>query len=122
MIQYFYRLYSTESYFTVLAMFLYVRCMYAQSCPICETPWTVACQTPLSMGFPRQEYWSGLQFSSPGDLPDPGLKPISPATPIFAGRFFSTSTTWEVPVAVQFSSVQFSQSCPTLCDPITAAH
>ena len=43
------------------------------------TPWTVACQTPLSMGFPRQEYWSGLPFLSPGDLPDPGVKPGSPA-------------------------------------------
>ena len=38
-------------------------------------PWTVACQAPLSMGFFRQEYWRGLQFSSPGDLPDPGLNP-----------------------------------------------
>ena len=42
------------------------------------TPWTVAHQTPLSMGFPRQEYWSGLPFPSPGDLPDPGIKPRSP--------------------------------------------
>ena len=39
------------------------------------TPWTVACQAPLSMGFPRQEYWSGLPFPSPGDLPNPGIKP-----------------------------------------------
>ena len=38
------------------------------------TPWTVACQAPLSMGFSRQEYWSGLVFSSPGDLPDPGIE------------------------------------------------
>ena len=43
------------------------------------TPWTVAHQIPLSMGFPRQEYWSRLPFSSPGDLPDPGIKPWSPA-------------------------------------------
>ena len=42
------------------------------------TPWTVACQVPLSLGFSRQEYWSGLPFSSPGDLPDPGIKPGSP--------------------------------------------
>ena len=42
------------------------------------TPWTVACQAPLSMGFPRQEYWSGLPFPSPGDLPDPGIEPRSP--------------------------------------------
>ena len=43
------------------------------------TPWTVACQAPLSMGFSRQEYSSGLPFPSPGDLPDPGIKPRSPA-------------------------------------------
>ena len=43
------------------------------------TPWTVACQALLSMGFSRQEYWSGLPFPSPGDLPDPGIEPGSPA-------------------------------------------
>ena len=43
------------------------------------TPWTVAYQAPLFMGFSRQEYWSGLPFPSPGDLPDPGIKPRSPA-------------------------------------------
>ena len=42
------------------------------------TPWTVARQAPLSMGFSRQEYWSGLPFSSPGDLPNPGIEPRSP--------------------------------------------
>jgi len=44
------------------------------------TPWTVAHQVPLSVGFPRQEYWSGLSFPSPGDLPDPGIKLTSPAS------------------------------------------
>jgi len=43
------------------------------------TAWTIAFQVPLSMGFPRQEYWSWLPFSSPGDLPDPGIEPGSPA-------------------------------------------
>ena len=43
------------------------------------TPWTVAYQAPLSMGFSRQEHWSGLPFPSPGDLPDPGIEPGSPA-------------------------------------------
>ena len=43
------------------------------------TPWTVACQASLSMGFPRQEYWNGLPFLSPGDLPDPGIEAMSPA-------------------------------------------
>ena len=43
------------------------------------TPWTIACQAPLSMGFSSQEYWSGLPCPPPGDLPDPGIKPVSPA-------------------------------------------
>ena len=43
------------------------------------TPWTVTCQTPLPTSFPRQEYWSGLPFPSPGDLPNPGIEPGSPA-------------------------------------------
>ena len=50
-----------------------------KTCPTLATPWTVACQVPLSVGFPRQEYWSGLPFPSPGDLPDPGIEPGSPA-------------------------------------------
>ena len=50
----------------------------AKLCPILATPWTVACQAPLSMGFSRQEYWSGLPFPPPGDLPNPGTKPGSP--------------------------------------------
>jgi len=50
-------------------------------------PWAVACQPPLSMGFPRQVYWNGLPFPSPGDLPDPGIKLASPA---LAGIFFTT--------------------------------
>ena len=54
------------------------------------TPCTVACQAPLSMGFPKQEYWSGLPFPSPGDLPNPGIKPMSPVAPALAGRFFTT--------------------------------
>ena len=51
------------------------------------TPWTLTHQAPLSMGFPRQEYWSGLPFPSPGALPHPGIEPRSPA---LAGRFFTT--------------------------------
>ena len=53
--------------------------LVAKSGPTLVTPWTVACQAPLSMGFPQQESWSGLPFPSPGDLPDPGIKPGSPA-------------------------------------------
>ena len=51
------------------------------------TSWTVACQAPLSMGFSGQEYWSGLPFPPPGDLPNPGIEPKFPA---LAGRFFAT--------------------------------
>ena len=59
--------------------------------------WTVAHQVPLSIGFSRQEYWSGLPCPSPGELPDPGMEPASPMSPAFLGRFFTTSTTWEAP-------------------------
>ena len=59
------------------------------------TPWTVALQAPLSMGFSRQEYWDGLPCHLPGDLLDPGIKPMSLPSPALAGRFFTTSTTWE---------------------------
>ena len=52
------------------------------------TPWTVAHQAPLSMGFSRPEYWSELPFPSPGDLPDPGIKLLSPEAPALADRFF----------------------------------
>ena len=64
-------------------------CLGAQTCPTLATPWTVVCQAPLSMGFSRQEYWSGLPFPSPGDLPDPGTEPASSAFPALAGGFFT---------------------------------
>ena len=53
--------------------------LVTKSCLTLATPWNVACQSPLSMGFSRQEYWSGLPFPSPGDLSDQGIKPRSPA-------------------------------------------
>ena len=49
---------------------------------LCD-PWTVVCHASLSMGFSRQKYWSGLLFPSPGDLPDPGIEPVSPEAPVF---------------------------------------
>ena len=58
------------------------------------TPWTVAHQVPLSMGFPRQEYWSGLPFPSPGELPDPGIELKSPA---LAGGDFTTEPAGKPP-------------------------
>ena len=59
------------------------------------TLWIVAHQAPLSMGFSRQEYYSGLICPPPGDLPDPGIQPMSLMSPALAGGFFTTSTTWE---------------------------
>ena len=74
-------------------------------------PWTVACQAPLSMEFPRQEYWSGLPFPSPGDLPNPGIKPRSPALQAEA----LTSEQPGKPILWHAKSLQL---CPTLCDPV----
>ena len=59
------------------------------------TPWTVALQAPLTMGFSRREYWSRLPFPPPGGLPDPGLEPLSLASPALAGGFFTTNASWE---------------------------
>ena len=68
-------------------LFLFVLLFSHQSCPtVLWPPRTTACQVPLSVGFSRQEYWSGLPFLSPGDLPNSGIKPMSPA---LAGGFFT---------------------------------
>ena len=78
-----------------------------KSCPTLATPWTVAYQAPWSMGFSRQEYWSGLPFPSPEDRPDPGIKPGSPAlqadslltelpgNPMYILRFVYTVCTYQ---------------------------
>ena len=63
--------------------------------PLCVTPWTVARQAPLSVGFSGQEHWSGLPCPPPGDLPDPGIEPASLTSPALAGGFSTTSATWE---------------------------
>ena len=59
------------------------------------TPWTVARQAPLSTGFSRQQYWSGLPCPPPGDLPDLGIKFLSFTSPALANRFFANCATWE---------------------------
>ena len=56
---------------------------------------TAACQASLSMGLSRQEYWSGLPCPPPGNLPDPGIEPVSLMSSALAGRFFTTNATWE---------------------------
>ena len=58
---------------------------------------TIACQAPLSLGFSRQKYWSGLPCPPPGDLPNPGIETASLMSPALAGGFFITSTTWGAP-------------------------
>ena len=60
---------------------------------------TAGCRTPLSMGFSRQEYWSGLPCPPPGGLPNPGIKPTSPMSPALVGWFLTTRATWESPKA-----------------------
>ena len=86
--------------------------------PLFAIPWTVALQAPLSMGFCRQEYWRGLPFPSPGDLPDPGVEPASlssPSPPRWAGGFSSVVLPGR-PVMSCYTLVV--QSCPTLCNPV----
>ena len=74
------------------------------------TPWTLAHQAPLPMEFSRQEYWSGLLFHSPENLPNPGTKPTSPA---LAGRFFITSTTWKALISCKHVLLIFiTFTCP----------
>ena len=70
-------------------------CLGTKSCPTHGTPWTGAHQAPLSMGFPRQKYWSGLSFPSPGSRPDPGIESKSPA---LAGWFFTIWAIREAPL------------------------
>ena len=66
-------------------------CVLAKSPQLClfAIPWTVACQAPLSMGFSRQEYWSGMPCPTPGHLPNPGIEPASLMSPELSDRFFT---------------------------------
>ena len=66
------------------------QCVCVLSCvQLFATPWTVTCQATLSMSFYRQRYWSGVPFSIPGDLPDPGIEFTALVSPALAGRFFT---------------------------------
>jgi len=113
-------MFVTLSYLQVTHMHTYTQihtnknnaCVYALSCvQLFGALWTAAYQASLSVEFSRQKYWSGLPCPPPGDLPDPGIKPESLASPALAGTFFTTSTTWEalpkhtvsVPLAVSSS-------------------
>ena len=94
----------------------------AKSRPTLATLWTVARQAPLFMGFCRQEYWSGLPFLSPGDLPDPSIEPRSPAVqadslPVELRR--KAATNYVRNLKVQCNCVLVAQSCPTLSGILT---
>ena len=99
-------------------------CSVTQSC-LFVTPWTVACQAPLSMGFPRQEYYSGLPLPIPRYLSYSGIKLPSPA---LAGRFFTTEPPGKSHIKIQphlfpfghdYQSISsVAQSCLTLCNPM----
>ena len=89
-------------------------CLVAKSCLTLVTPWAVAHQAFLTMKFSRQEFWSGLPFASSGDLPDPGIKPLSPA--LVCG-FFTTEPPRK-PSFLPESESEVAQSCLTLHNPI----
>ena len=84
--------------------FHHVICMLSHSVvsSFLGPPWTVARQVPLSMGFPRQEYCSGLPFPLPGDLPNPGIEPVSLMSPTLACGFLTPSATWEAKFFFQY--------------------
>ena len=75
---------NTTGFYNCLVLFCVCLLSHVR---IFATPWTVSCQAPLSIGFSRQEYWSGLPFPPPGDLPYPEVEPMSPA---LTGGFFTT--------------------------------
>ena len=74
---------------------MHVHAKSLQSCLTLQPRGTAALKAPLSVGFSRKEYWSGLPFPSPEDFPDPGIEPASLTSAALADRFSTTSTTWE---------------------------
>ena len=113
---------SQSSLFTLWTFFLDLKC----TCSVMsESLWPHGLEPAraLSMGFPRQEYWNGLPFPSPGDLPHPGIEPVSPE---LAGKFFKHCATWEAHISVCVCACgcgcvctracSVAQLCPPLCD------
>ena len=88
--------------------------LVAQSCQLFATPWTIVCQTPLSMEFSTQEYWTGLTFVSPGDHPNPGIKPGFPSLLPYS----LPSEPPGKPTITYATAAKSLQSCLTLCEPI----
>ena len=94
---------------------LLFRGLVTKSCLILATPWTVAHQAPLSMGFSRQEYWSGLPFHSPGDLPDPGIEPLSPGDGLLHCRRILHQLSHQgslIGVIINFKISELKWNCP----------
>ena len=83
----------SEYYLLCVCVCVCVCMLVSQSCPTLCDPMDCSHQAPLSMAFSRQEHWSGLPFSPPGDLPNPGIEPVSLMSP--ACRFLTASATWE---------------------------
>ena len=122
----------------IMCVYVCVHACILSRVQVFATPWTVACQAPLSMKFSRQDCWSGLPFPSSGDLPNPGIEPPSLVSPTLAGRFFTSRVTREaqqliichiyffinhlflllVTVLLFLCCCSVTKSCPTLCDPV----
>ena len=81
--------------------------LVTQSCQLCAIPWTVAHQAPLTMEFSRQEYWSRLPFPSPGDLPDPGIKPGTKLDNTLKSRDITLPTKFHLVKALFFPVVMY---------------
>ena len=101
-ILYYYRIYIHIIYILILLcifLSLYSLCAWMLGVlswvPLFTTPWTAARQAPLSMGFSRQEYWSGLPCPPPEDHPNPGIEPMPPAAPALQGGFFAEEPLWK---------------------------
>ena len=89
-----------------------------QSCPTLCNP--MGCSLPGSSvhGTLQALHWNGLPWPLPGDLPNPGIEPMSLTSPALAGEFFTASATWEALPCLLGREVKVTQSCPTLCDPM----
>ena len=94
------RSYFVSTSFNVIFSLVLLLLNHFSHIQLLATPWTIACQAPLSIGFSRQEYWSGLTCPPPGNLPNRGIKPASLTFPALAGRYFTTRATWEDYVCV----------------------
>ena len=101
--------FGSSNYFLtcLLRLTQYSTCVYAKSLQSClfVTPWTVVCWASLFMGFSKREYWSGWPCPPLGDLPNPGIEPISLMFPALVGGFFTTNATCKAPSRVQLPSI-----------------